>query len=136
MKALMFGWEFPPHILGGLGTASYGLTRGMWECGDMDITFVIPKPFGDEDRSFARIIGNSQVPVAWRDVSRDYVEQRIGNVMDPDLYFRLRDHIYADFTSSKSLSFLMTKINRMMAASAMAIAEKQIKCFCFIISSI
>ncbi len=97
MKALMFGWEFPPHILGGLGTASYGLTRGMWECGDMDITFVIPKPFGDEDKSFANIIGTSQVPVAWRDVSRDYVESRIGKVMDPDLYFKLRDHIYADF---------------------------------------
>ncbi len=93
MKALMFGWEFPPHILGGLGTASYGLTRGMWECGDMDITFVIPKPFGD----FAKIIGASQVPVAWRDVSREYVESRIGNVMNPDEYFRLRDHIYADF---------------------------------------
>ncbi len=97
MKALMFGWEFPPHILGGLGTASYGLTQGMWQCGDMDITFVIPKPFGDEDRHFANIIGTSQIPVAWRDVSRDYVEQRIGNVMNPDLYFRLRDHIYADF---------------------------------------
>lgn len=65
MKALMFGWEFPPHILGGLGTASYGLTKGMWECGNMDITFVIPKPFGDEDKSFAKIIGASQVPVAW-----------------------------------------------------------------------
>ena len=97
MKALMFGWEFPPHILGGLGTASYGLTKGMWECGGMDITFVIPKPFGDEDRSFAKIIGTSQVPICWRDVNRDYVEQRIGKVMDPDLYFRLRDHIYADF---------------------------------------
>ncbi len=93
----MFGWEFPPHILGGLGTASYGLTQGMWQCGDMDITFVIPKPFGDEDRHFANIIGASQVPVAWRDVSRDYVEQRIGNLMSPDLYFSLRDHIYADF---------------------------------------
>ena len=93
----MFGWEFPPHILGGLGTASYGLTRGMWECGDMDITFVIPKPYGDEDRSFAHIIGTSQVPVAWRDVNRDYVDARIGNLMSPDLYFRLRDHIYADF---------------------------------------
>ena len=55
MKALMFGWEFPPHILGGLGTASYGLTKGMWECGDMEITVVIPKPFGDEDKSFAKI---------------------------------------------------------------------------------
>ncbi len=97
MKALMFGWEFPPHILGGLGTASYGLTKGMWECGDMEITFVIPKPFGDEDRHFAQIIGASQTPVAWRDVSREYVESRIGKVMDPDLYFRLRDHIYADF---------------------------------------
>ena len=97
MKALMFGWEFPPHILGGLGTASYGLTKGMWECGDMDITFVIPKPFGDEEKHFAHIIGMSQVPVAWRDVSREYVQERIGNVMDPDFYFRLRDHIYADF---------------------------------------
>ena len=93
----MFGWEFPPHILGGLGTASYGLTKGMWECGDMDITFVIPKPYGDEERGFAQIVGASQVPVAWRDVDRDYVESRIGKLMDPDLYFRLRDNIYADF---------------------------------------
>ena len=97
MKALMFGWEFPPHILGGLGTASYGLTKGMWECGDMDSTFVIPKPHGDEERHFANIIGMSQVPVCWRDVNREYVQERIGNVMDPDFYFRLRDHIYADF---------------------------------------
>ena len=98
MKALMFGWEFPPHILGGLGTASYGLTEGMWQCGDMDITFVIPKPWGDENKSFANIIGASQVPIAWRDVNREYVEQRIGRLMDPDLYFDLRSHIYADFS--------------------------------------
>ena len=57
MKALMFGWEFPPHILGGLGTASYGLTKGMVAQGDMEITFVIPRPSGDEDTSFLRIIG-------------------------------------------------------------------------------
>ncbi len=93
----MFGWEFPPHILGGLGTASYGLVKGMHECGGIDINFVIPKPFGDEDRSFANIIGASQTPVAWRDVSRDYVESRIGRLISPDLYFDLRDHIYADF---------------------------------------
>ena len=72
MKALMFGWEFPPHILGGLGTASYGLTKGMAECGDIDITFVIPKPYGDEDKTFAHIIGAANTPVAWRDVSWDY----------------------------------------------------------------
>lgn len=97
MKALMFGWEFPPHILGGLGTASYGLTKGMHNCGDMDITFVIPKPWGDEEKGFAQIIGACETPVAWRDVSWDYVNQRIGKVMDPDMYFKLRDHIYSDF---------------------------------------
>ena len=39
MKVLMFGWEFPPHILGGLGTASFGLTRGLANQGNVDITF-------------------------------------------------------------------------------------------------
>ncbi|MDE6683326.1 MAG: glycosyltransferase, partial [Muribaculaceae bacterium] len=97
----MFGWEFPPHILGGLGTASYGLTKGMFNNGDMDITFVIPKPYGDEEKGFARIIGAGNTPVAWRDVSWDYVENRIGKVMDPQLYFDLRDHIYADFNYLK-----------------------------------
>lgn len=97
MKALMFGWEFPPHILGGLGTASYGLTKGMHANGDMDITFVIPKPWGDEERGFANIIGACNTPVAWRDVTYDHVRERIGKVMDPQTYFALRDHIYADF---------------------------------------
>ena len=97
MKALMFGWEFPPHILGGLGTASYGLTKGMHANGNMDITFVIPKPWGDEEKDFATIIGASNTPIAWRDVSWDYVESRIGKVMNPQMYFDLRDHIYADF---------------------------------------
>lgn len=97
MKALMFGWEFPPHILGGLGTASYGLTKGMHANGNMDITFVIPKPWGDEEKGFANIIGACNTPVAWRDVSWDYVNTRIGKFMDPQTYFDLRNNIYADF---------------------------------------
>lgn len=97
MKALMFGWEFPPHILGGLGTASFGLTKGMVENGDLDITFVIPKPWGDEPKDFAQIIGANTTPVVWKDVNYDYVQQRIGHVMDPQTYYDLRNHIYADF---------------------------------------
>ncbi|MFT3994669.1 MAG: glycosyltransferase [Dysgonomonas sp.] len=97
MRALMFGWEFPPHILGGLGTASYGLTRGMAMQPDMDITFVIPKPWGDEDQSFLKIIGACNTPVVWRDVKWDYVQERLSKYMDPQEYYDLRDHIYADF---------------------------------------
>jgi len=95
MKALMFGWEFPPHILGGLGTASYGLTQGMAAQGDMETTFVIPRPY---DKSFLRIIGAGDTPVVYRDVNYDYVRDRLEGKMDPELYYRLRDHIYADFS--------------------------------------
>lgn len=97
MKVLMFGWEFPPHILGGLGTASYGLTKGLAAQGNMEITFCLPKPVGDEDHSFMNIIGMDNVPIAWRDVDYNYVESRIGKTMSPDLYYKLREHIYADF---------------------------------------
>ncbi len=97
MKALMFGWEFPPHILGGLGTASYGLTRGMSIQEDMDITFVIPKPWGDEDQSFLKIIGANNTPVVWRDISQETAKERLEKFMDPQEYFNLRDNIYADF---------------------------------------
>jgi glycosyltransferase involved in cell wall biosynthesis len=98
MKALMFGWEFPPHILGGLGTASYGLTRGMALQSDMEITFVIPRPHGDEDQSFLKIIGACNVPVVWRDVEWDFVNERIGNSMQPDEYFHLRNRIRYDYS--------------------------------------
>lgn len=97
MKALMFGWEFPPHISGGLGTASYGLTKGLCKQDDMDITFVMPKMSGDEDRSFMNILSASNVPLVYRDVHYDYVKERIGHTIDPEMYYRLRDNIYADF---------------------------------------
>lgn len=93
----MFGWEFPPHILGGLGTASYGITKGLAAQPDMQITFCLPKPWGDEDKSFMNIIGLSETPIVWRDVDYEYVKQRLGTKMDPQLYYDLRDHIYADF---------------------------------------
>lgn len=65
MRVLMFGWEFPPHISGGLGTACYGLTKGLALNG-VDVTFVMPKASGDEDQSYARIVNASDVEVDTR----------------------------------------------------------------------
>ncbi|MBQ7253099.1 MAG: glycosyltransferase family 4 protein [Bacteroidales bacterium] len=58
----MFGWEFPPHISGGLGTACYGITKGLAANG-VDVLFVMPSASGDEDQSSARIINASDVAV-------------------------------------------------------------------------
>ncbi len=47
MRILMFGWEFPPYMSGGLGTACYGMTRALAEKG-MDIHFVLPRMEGQD----------------------------------------------------------------------------------------
>ena len=59
----MFGWEFPPHISGGLGTACFGLTKGLAQLNEVEVTFVVPKAWGDEDRSNVTLLGADQVPV-------------------------------------------------------------------------
>lgn len=60
MRVLMFGWEFPPHIAGGLGTACYGLTKGLAK-NDVDVLFVMPHASGDEDQSAVHIVNASDV---------------------------------------------------------------------------
>lgn len=42
MRVLMFGWEFPPQISGGLGVACEGLVRGLLQCGT-EVTLVLPR---------------------------------------------------------------------------------------------
>ena len=66
MRVLMFGWEFPPHISGGLGTACYGLTKGLHSVGVNDILFVVPKAYGDEDSSKVSIVDAGEVVISDR----------------------------------------------------------------------
>lgn len=77
MKVLMFGWEFPPHISGGLGTACYGLTKGLSTLGDMEILFVVPKAFGDEEQETVRLLGANDVDMGDRIVDYQELLQKI-----------------------------------------------------------
>jgi len=65
MKVLMFGWEFPPHITGGLGTACYGLTKGLSKF-DVEVLFVVPKAYGDEDQSHIKLTDAGDVVLTER----------------------------------------------------------------------
>ncbi|MFH0867615.1 MAG: glycosyltransferase family 4 protein [Bacteroidota bacterium] len=62
MRVLMFGWEFPPHITGGLGTACFGLTKALLKQG-VEVLFVVPKAYGDESQEAVRIINASDVNI-------------------------------------------------------------------------
>lgn len=90
MRVLMFGWEFPPHIAGGLGTACYGIVKGLSHCG-VSTMFVMPSASGDEDQSAAQIINASDVPVQITDTMNvdDFLDKvqfvHIGTNMVPYL---------------------------------------------------
>jgi glycosyltransferase involved in cell wall biosynthesis len=77
MKVLMFGWEFPPHISGGLGTACYGLTKGMSTLQDLEVLFVVPKSFGDEEQQTVRLLGANEVDLGDRVVNYEQYLKKI-----------------------------------------------------------
>lgn len=66
----MFGWEFPPHIAGGLGTACYGLTRALSHAG-VEVIFVVPRAYGDEDQRYVRVQNASDVEAEYGGLNAD-----------------------------------------------------------------
>lgn len=57
----MLGWEFPPYISGGLGTACYGLTKAMSQLG-LEVTFVLPKHVDAQYSSHVKLLSPQQKP--------------------------------------------------------------------------
>lgn len=71
----MFGWEFPPHITGGLGTACFGLTKALLKQG-VQVLFVVPKAYGDESQEAVRLINASDISIDIRNqMYQDYWKQ-------------------------------------------------------------
>lgn len=89
MKVLMFGWEFPPHITGGLGTACYGMAKGLLKQ-NVEVIFVVPKAYGDEDQRAARIVNASDVTVdiqdsEFREFTKNFTYMEVGSNLVPYL---------------------------------------------------
>lgn len=74
MQILMFGWEFPPFVSGGLGTACFGMTRALTDLGH-EIVFVLPRTDGDGKPSHVKLVSASGVAVPDRDLEEPSVFQ-------------------------------------------------------------
>ena len=55
LRVLMLGWEFPPFITGGLGTACHGLTKALNEAG-CHVTFALPRAVGGSSASHVDLL--------------------------------------------------------------------------------
>ena len=83
MRVFMLGWEFPPFISGGLGTACHGLTKAMSGLG-IEVTFVVPKAVNSDSSTHVKMLSplQCQAPKACS-VSKSYeeqVEEKFSNV--------------------------------------------------------
>jgi glycosyltransferase involved in cell wall biosynthesis len=56
IKALMYGWEFPPHISGGLGVACYAIVKELAKR-NIDITLILPRAASDSGIDHVDLIG-------------------------------------------------------------------------------
>jgi glycosyltransferase involved in cell wall biosynthesis len=90
MRVLMFGWEFPPHISGGLGTACEGIVKGLAYNG-VESIFVMPSASGDEDQSATTIVNASDVAV-------EYVGGSVDDFLDKVKFVHIDSNLipYAD----------------------------------------
>ena len=113
MRVLMFGWEFPPHIAGGLGTACEGIVKGLAYNG-VETLFVMPSASRDEDQSATTIINASDVEV--RNVSSTvdefinkvkfmYVDSNLVPYVDPDEYFSAIEQMKKEGALETSVGF-------------------------------
>lgn len=68
MRVFMLGWEFPPFISGGLGTACYGLTKALSRK-DNQVTFVLPKTVDTEYTSHVKLLSPQAAAAASGDKS-------------------------------------------------------------------
>jgi glycosyltransferase involved in cell wall biosynthesis len=63
MRVLMFGWEFPPAISGGLGTACYGIAKAITALGN-PILFVMPRIESSRPFPLLTLISASEILAA------------------------------------------------------------------------
>ncbi len=104
MRVLMFGWEFPPHITGGLGTACFGMTKGLMK-NDVEVLFVVPKAYGDESEEAVRLINASDITIDmkrkehqefWKKITYLEVNSNLVPYVGPEAFDYLREKVEKD----------------------------------------
>lgn len=104
IKVLMFGWEFPPEISGGLGTACYGLVSGLIE-NNVDVLFVVPKLYGSEETDKFRLVNATDVEVNFTNkkfnenlqkVSYMQIHSRIAPYISPEEFLKHQEFDISD----------------------------------------
>ena len=105
MRVLMFGWEFPPSISGGLGTACFGIARGLAELGQ-EVIFVVPRIEAEINDARVRLLAADAFPFsAWEEAAAFCA---LGSKMKVTAV----DSPLRPYMNEKQYQLLLTEVNR------------------------
>ena len=101
MRILMFGWEFPPHISGGLGTACYEITRTLSRHG-ADIVFVVPRAEMPAAATHVQLVAATESTLAYPSTSEEFFDRLNIKPFDSILRPYLNDEEYLNVLSTSA----------------------------------
>jgi len=91
IKILMFGWEFPPFNSGGLGTACYGLTRGLSR-NNAEIVFVLPRASGVKNENYMKILNTAALDIDPESIKFKTIDSILTPYISSESYINERYH--------------------------------------------
>ena len=104
MRVLMFGWEFPPFISGGLGSACFGITRGLTELG-LEVVFVLPVVKDKMPDVRVKFLSIEEYPFS------DWAEATSFGAVGENLHIRTVDSALRPYMNERQYQSLLTKIH-------------------------
>lgn len=109
MRVLMFGWEFPPSISGGLGTACFGITRGLTELGQ-EVIFVLPRIKDKIKDVRVKFLAAEEFPFSGWEEAASF------GALGDNLKMRTVDSALRPYMNEKQYQSLLTKVSHKGAA--------------------
>jgi glycogen(starch) synthase len=103
LRVLMFGWEFPPLISGGLGSACFGITRGLTELG-LEVIFVLPVIKNTLPDVQVKFLSAEEFPFS------DWVEAESFGALWGNMHMRAVDSALRPYMNEQQYQSLLTDV--------------------------
>ncbi|MDR2727295.1 MAG: glycosyltransferase [Deltaproteobacteria bacterium] len=101
MRVFMLGWEFPPHVSGGLGTACYGMTYALAQK-KTDVTFVLPRVKQNGDGMDTHLKLSSASGVVVPGFVTDTYRQSVHDIWEERLHIHELDAMLSPYATERS----------------------------------
>lgn len=119
-QVLMFGWEFPPYISGGLGMACFGIVSGLTEKG-VKVSLVLPKTFMELSTN------NDQVNIFGCDLTKNVKIHEILHELSSQVSIHKIDALLHPYLNEESYQQALIQVAKLKKVRQETVSENKDK---------